>query len=180
MSSNQARIIDRLTEECTSLRDEVARLTAQVAEWEDRAVLAENTLIATRKAALRETDTLKAQVDERSQYAEALEDRIAAFESPTFDLGYCDVCDRENCTAHDLDDRLAVRRDQVRGLRERAEALEAQVAALARGCEATLAFYAIPWDPKRWKELTGSDEGTTKVLCDFIRAALRATEDDHV
>lgn len=42
--------------------------------------------------------------------------------------------------------------------------------------EATLLFHcASPWGEAkdaRWRELTGSDEATTKALCDFARATL--------
>jgi hypothetical protein len=42
--------------------------------------------------------------------------------------------------------------------------------------EAVLLFYSVsPWDEqkkKRWMNLTGKEEATTKVLCDTVRAAL--------
>jgi hypothetical protein len=47
---------------------------------------------------------------------------------------------------------------------------------LAAACEATLLFHGSDWSPavaERWTELTGSREATTKVLCDFQRAALQ-------
>ena len=43
--------------------------------------------------------------------------------------------------------------------------------------EATLLFHSgPPWDEekaKRWHELTGTYESTTRNLCDFIRSALK-------
>jgi hypothetical protein len=53
---------------------------------------------------------------------------------------------------------------------------------------AALLFHSdSPWTPEKrtdWRELTGSDEATTKVLCDTLRAAQAAalghpTEDDR-
>lgn len=54
------------------------------------------------------------------------------------------------------------------------EALEA--ADLARALEAVLLFHAGgPWDEarvQRWRTLTGSEEATTKTMCDAVRKAL--------
>lgn len=42
--------------------------------------------------------------------------------------------------------------------------------------ELVLLFHSAgPWDEEkrqRWEEITGCSEATTKVLCDFVRAAL--------
>ena len=48
---------------------------------------------------------------------------------------------------------------------------------VANALEATLLFHSgPPWDEekaKRWHELTGTYESTTRNLCDFIRSALK-------
>lgn len=46
---------------------------------------------------------------------------------------------------------------------------------MAAVAEATILFYTINWTDekrKRWKELTGQEEATTKILCNFARFAL--------
>lgn len=46
----------------------------------------------------------------------------------------------------------------------------------------TLMFHAAgPWNSERaaeWKRVTGHEDATTKILCDFIRAALRKADGD--
>ena len=47
---------------------------------------------------------------------------------------------------------------------------------LAGVAEALLLFHSVDWDEekrKRWTELTGEIEATTKILCDFARDALK-------
>lgn len=60
-------------------------------------------------------------------------------------------------------------------LQER-DALAARVTALEGALELVLMFYgAAYWnepESSRWREITGKDEATTKVMCDHIRALL--------
>jgi len=55
-------------------------------------------------------------------------------------------------------------------------ALRKENTALLEALEAVLMFHAGgQWDAdkrNRWQVLTGHEEATTKVLCDFVRAAL--------
>lgn len=61
--------------------------------------------------------------------------------------------------------------------RAHAEQLERENARLREALELPLTFHSgSPWDAvkeRRWLEITGSEEVTTKVMCDTIRAALR-------
>ena len=53
---------------------------------------------------------------------------------------------------------------------------------LLDACNAVLMFYrAGQWtrdDGIAWKKLVGADEATTKVLCDFVRAAIGDDDDE--
>jgi len=53
---------------------------------------------------------------------------------------------------------------------------------LRAALELPLMFHASgPWDEdkrRRWKEITGSDEATTKIMCDHIRNVLATVEGD--
>jgi hypothetical protein len=55
------------------------------------------------------------------------------------------------------------------------------VEALRAALHLTLTFYTAPyWTPDMrsdWKEATGSDDATTKVLCDYIRHELAKIEE---
>jgi len=78
------------------------------------------------------------------------------------------------------DDRIAVLcKDEdriVSGLQKRLDAVVAQSTRLRAALELPLMFHSAgPWDDnkrKRWAELTGNGEATTRVICDAIRAAL--------
>lgn len=67
---------------------------------------------------------------------------------------------------------LKKQRDEARSERD---ALQRQVEELKRAVEAALLFHSAPFwsdlERARWKELTGHDEATTRILCDTLRAA---------
>jgi hypothetical protein len=63
-------------------------------------------------------------------------------------------------------------------LGEKIETANAQRRRLLNCAKATLLFHSgSPWSHAKadeWKEITGKDEATTRVLCDFIREQLEA------
>lgn len=65
---------------------------------------------------------------------------------------------------------------QVRRALEHAEVRDAGVDRLRNACRAVLLFHSSgPWDEtkaRRWRDLTGQTDATTKSLCDAVREAL--------
>lgn len=81
---------------------------------------------------------------------------------------YCGGCGKEYGAMYVREDLMATALAQI-----------ADPESLLAGCLATLLFHSGgPWDAKRrdeWRRLTGSDEATTKVLCDTIRRIISAS-----
>jgi hypothetical protein len=78
----------------------------------------------------------------------------------------------------DAEDRCAIRwaLDRIETLRDAARR-DREPATLLDACRATLLFYGVQWtDAERqaWRNITGREEATTRILCDTIRAAIAA------
>lgn len=94
-------------------------------------------------------------------YSNAIEKECACYSNQEGHCGFCSAIEKARKQSRDL----------ISGLCDKVHDGD-----LLKACKATLLFHgAGHWDDEKrleWLNLTGHSEATTKVLCDFVRAAL--------
>ncbi len=80
---------------------------------------------------------------------------------------------------HELEATVQQQRKDIEAMAEDGEAMQDVLGAAEEAFRLVLMFYHPEWDDAKrraWQAITGSDEATTKVMCDHIRKVMAQLE----